>query len=97
MELPPVAQRVAGQIHRGLRMFADPETIAALIVCSGQVAEGLAALQTLEVLRARHVKVAIPDRWKTGVVDVHVCNHCRTAWPCDDAVTLGSKESSELG
>lgn len=99
IELPPQVQRVAEQIERGFRRLASSESIAAYICSTGEVSTALAALGELELQRAvlaqltaRHFAVTIPDRWNSGVVDIKVCNACRSAWPCEDAVILGVEE-----
>lgn len=88
-DLPPVVQRVSEVILRGQRKFASAEAMAMLIVNSGEVRDGLVALQAVDKLKTLHVATTIPDHWNSGVTDIRICNHCRTAWPCDDADILG--------
>lgn len=96
VELPAVVHRVAEQIERGFRGLAPAESVAGVIVSSGEIAAGLAALPVLEQLKARHF-----SRTWGGIVTVEgetrpvrddrvtVCSSCNVAWPCDDAKILG--------
>lgn len=82
----PVVERATAQIHRAAASLAPnwAESAAMLIVNTGEVAAGLAALPVLEQLRRRHVRRPWGDRSTTVV-----CDACQTAWPCPDASILG--------
>lgn len=95
IEMPLVVQRVAEQIERGFRNLSPAESVAGVIVSSGKIAAGLAALDLLGQLRERHTRRdwggAVTPASEPGYRSrrVTVCAACNVAWPCRDAELLG--------
>lgn len=87
-ELMQQVGRIMRRAANSLPHESDWPLLSLQILGVPEVANGLKASTIVDELKRRHRPVAIPDRWATGITDIHVCNACRSAWPCDDITIL---------
>lgn len=87
-ELMQQVGRIMRRAANSLPHESDWPLLSLQILGVPEVANGLKASTIVDELKRRHIRVAIRDRWATGITDIHVCNACRSAWPCDDIIII---------